>query len=96
MPSTQHVAPEDDEEDEDEDEVATGVSDDKAEAITNAVECLQLLLFNRAQLTQSRAVRFTQCDTAVSHLRVLIGWICEDADGSCVRGTVAFYGACVG
>ena len=70
MPSTQHVAPEDDEEDEDEDEVATGVSDDKAEAVTNAVECLQLLLFNRAQLTQSRAVLFMQCGIQLSHICV--------------------------
>jgi len=60
MPSAQHIAPEDDDEDEDEDQVATGVSDDKAEAVANAVECLQLLLFNRAQLTQSRAAGFVK------------------------------------
>lgn len=71
MPSTQHVAPEDDEEDEDEDEVATGVSDDKAEAVTNAVECLQLLLFNRAQLTQSRAAGF---------VKMLMAAACETPD----------------
>ena len=70
MPSAQHIAPEDDDEDEDEDEVATGVSDDKAEAVANAVECLQLLLFNRAQLTQSRAVRFTQCGVLQAHICV--------------------------
>lgn len=46
------------EEGEEEEEVATGVSSARSEAVATAVECLQLLLFNRAQLTQSRAAGF--------------------------------------